>query len=130
MLKILAVEDNPGDQVLLKEALTETDIDYSVKFSLSATDSIQDIYVEKPDLIIMDINMPGIRGDEFIGIDQTGPNITGFKKVIFLTGADLPESQYDPQTQKILIEDRSYTLIKKPVNHNDLKRIILSMMVE
>ncbi len=130
MLRILAVEDNLGDQVLLKEALQEIGIEHTLIFAPCANESIKNIYIDNPDLIFMDINMPGLSGDEFVALFQTGPYTTRSKKVVFLTGATLTDDQWNEQTQEIKVKDKSYPLLRKPVNPNDLNKIISKMHIE
>lgn len=69
-IKLLYVEDNPGDVLLLTEALDETGIDYQLihinngKHALDYFLSIEETV--KPDLIFLDINIPLKSGLEIL----------------------------------------------------------------
>lgn len=57
---ILYVEDNPDNRMLVRRVL-EAD-DYTVILVDNAKDALSIIQKEKPDLILMDINMPEMDG--------------------------------------------------------------------
>lgn len=130
MIRVLAVEDNLGDQCLLREAIMETGVDCSVIFAASAEASLKSIYIDNPDLIFMDINMPGLAGDDFVALFQSGPYASQAKKVVFLTGADLSEDKVDPLSQRVLVKNMNYPLLKKPVNVKEIKRILKGIVRE
>ncbi len=57
---ILYVEDNPDNRVLMRRVLESED--YLVFEAENATDAINLLETQKPDLILMDINMPDVDG--------------------------------------------------------------------
>ncbi len=58
--KILLVEDNHMNKVLVKEILTLHG--YEIAEAASGTEAIKSLMEEKPDLILMDIHLPGMDG--------------------------------------------------------------------
>ncbi len=57
---ILVVEDNPANQLLVEAMLLGRG--YNVRFASSAPEALASIEVERPDLILMDIQLPGQDG--------------------------------------------------------------------
>lgn len=78
MLKVLIVDDEPiaveAVAFMIKKNLPELSI---VQTARSGKDAIEKTYSYHPDIIIMDINMPGINGlDSIKQIKVANPNIT------------------------------------------------------
>lgn len=57
---ILVVEDNPANQMLIEAVLREEG--YVVNLASSAPDALASIQADRPDLILMDIQLPGQDG--------------------------------------------------------------------
>jgi two-component system cell cycle response regulator DivK len=57
---ILYVEDNPDNRMLVKRILLAED--YSLLEAIDAKDALNVLRTERPDLILMDINMPDMDG--------------------------------------------------------------------
>jgi diguanylate cyclase (GGDEF)-like protein len=85
-LKLLLVEDNPGDVRLLKECLADTG---SVRFSITSAGCMKDaariLHDESFDIILLDLSLPDSHGfDSFISIKMNAPEIP----IVLLTGID------------------------------------------
>jgi two-component system response regulator (stage 0 sporulation protein F) len=81
MNKILLVDDEEGTQFLYREVLEEDG--YEVHSALTGEDALQKLKIVSPDLVILDINMPGMSGIEVLRkIKGKNPNMP----VIFNTG--------------------------------------------
>jgi CheY-like chemotaxis protein len=59
-IKIFIVDDNAHDLQLLKDQLTLHE--YSVVAANNGADALKQMQAEKPDLVILDINMPDMSG--------------------------------------------------------------------
>ena len=57
---VLVVEDNPASQMLVEAILQG--YGYSLRFAASAPEALASIATERPDLILMDIQLPGQDG--------------------------------------------------------------------
>jgi CheY-like chemotaxis protein len=71
--KILLVEDNAGDAVLLKEAFNSIGIDQNIEVAtdgegaLGALSNYEQLgAAERPDLVLLDLNLPGLAGKEVL----------------------------------------------------------------
>ncbi len=60
MKKILVVEDSPVDSKNLERILS--DAGCSVAIAITGFDALEKVKVNKPDLILMDVNMPELDG--------------------------------------------------------------------
>jgi DNA-binding response OmpR family regulator len=64
MKRILVVDDEENIRLLYKEELA--DEGYEVSVAASAQEALAKIEAERPDLITLDIRMPGVDGIEFL----------------------------------------------------------------
>ena len=68
--RVLVVEDNPGDVVLTEVAFSETCLANRLTILSSAEKAMESLesadQSELPDLILLDLNLPGVHGSEFL----------------------------------------------------------------
>lgn len=84
MKRILLIEDNSGDQLLIKEALSDTDLQHELVIVGTGEDGIAQLDVFKPDIVITDTNLPGMDGFE---VCRKIKDLCGdLVKVILMTG--------------------------------------------
>lgn len=100
ILQILLVEDNPGDVYLFKAALAESSAAVELEVfdnGLVAWNHLERIAVEKsptPDLIVLDLNLPGMNGRQILSEMATRPELHKIPICVF-TGAGSEESIVD-----------------------------------
>ena len=80
--KILIVDDEPDVLLLLGERLTKAG--YHVIKAASGKEAIDLAEKRKPDLILLDIAMPGMDGSEAATVLRADPNTCGIP-ILFLT---------------------------------------------
>jgi two-component system, OmpR family, alkaline phosphatase synthesis response regulator PhoP len=82
MPKILIVDDDPHVRMLLKETLEEFE-DKGVKLLTAdnGEEGIESIRTEKPELVILDVTMPGMSGFE---VCNTVKNVLGMKGIYII----------------------------------------------
>ncbi len=122
---ILLVEDDPGDQKLIKKSLSNQKIANYLYIAENAEDALYylsrskagDSDCPKPELILLDLNMPGMGGKEFLKRIKADDELDTVP-VVILTTSD---------SEKDIID--SYKLqaagyIKKPVSLQDFQETL------
>jgi CheY-like chemotaxis protein len=72
--KILIVDDDPDVVEVLRRFLEKTPRDYVVKTSANGKDAVASLTADPPDLVLLDINLPGMNGIEVLKhIDRNIP---------------------------------------------------------
>ncbi len=104
MAKILIVDDSAYARSLLKRTLQK--VGHEVFEASSGIDALEQISQHKPDLVTMDLLMPGMEGRELIGhLKAMQPDL----RVLVIT-ADIQE-----ETRRELIAAGADDFINKPV---------------
>ncbi|MGC2660247.1 MAG: response regulator [Bryobacteraceae bacterium] len=108
-IQILVVEDNAGDIFLIKEGFHGAGAVFNVhvvKDGLSAIDFVE-MGKPLPDLVILDLNIPGLSGHEVLDRLKTNPNFMEIPVVVFSSSS----SAQDIRTAYKL---RANSYVKKP----------------
>ena len=122
---ILLVEDNEGDIFLTKEAFEESKIKIELSIVKNGRDALDFIFqqnefkdAERPNLILLDINIPIINGHEVLAKIKTHPE---YKKipVIVLTTSSSNEDV------KMAYSNYANSYVTKPINMDDFIKAIL-----
>lgn len=121
----MLVEDDAGDQKLIRQSLLKQKISNEVHVANDAEEALEYLASAKgdnqenpmPDLILLDLNMPGIGGKEFLKRIKDDPELDTIP-VVILTTSDSDQDIMD-----------SYKLhasgyIKKPVSLEGFNKII------
>jgi len=103
---IVAIDDETDFVSTLKEYFELRK--YEIHVASKAVQGIELINTKKPDIVILDLKMPGISGDEVLGLLKTKlPNA----KVIFVTAYD-----DGGKTKTRLLDAGAYAYLDKPLN--------------
>jgi len=88
-IEILLVEDNPGDVRLTQEAARETKVHNNIHVVTNGLDAMAFLHregrfgsVPRPDLILLDLNMPGMDGREVLRRVKADENLRRIPVVI------------------------------------------------
>ncbi len=118
---ILYVEDNPDNRLLVRRVLLSED--YSLLEATDAMDALNVLQTARPDLILMDINMPDMDGYTLTAKIKSLP---GFERVPILA-----------VTANVMRGDKEKTLeagcdgyIQKPLDIEQLTREIERFIIE
>ena len=122
---ILLVEDDPGDQKLITVSLKNQKIGNEVYTADSGEEAMDFLYqrgkyshgTSRPDLILLDLNMPGMGGKEFLRRIKEDEKMKSIP-VIILTSSDSDDDIIDTYN----LHASGY--VKKPVKLEDFKRVM------
>lgn len=113
-MKILIVDDNKDIASLIQDHLELEG--YEVDVVYSGTAALQKLKGKKPDLVILDILMPGLTGFQVIGAMRRDPEMSDIP-VILSSVTDGPTQE---EAKRLAIVD----FIRKPINFSKFKKII------
>ena len=122
---ILLVEDDPSDQKLVKVSLQKQRIANELHVARSGEEALDFLYqrgryqdgAPRPDLILLDLNMPGMGGKEFLRRLKEDKNLKT-KPVVILTTSDSEQDIIDSYN----LQASGY--VKKPVNLDEFKEVM------
>jgi PAS domain S-box-containing protein len=108
---ILAVDDDPTNMHILVSALKD---EYDIIPALNGFDAIEQLKVQRPDLVLLDVLMPDINGFDVCKIIKADEMLADIP-VIFLTALDTHEGELQG------LELGGVDYIYKPINFTLLK---------
>jgi len=89
-MHILIVEDNSGDQRLIREAFQETQLAPEAAVAKDGFEALDYLFqrgafvgVARPDLILLDLNLPRKDGREVLAEIKSDPNLRNIPVVVF-----------------------------------------------
>lgn len=107
MKRILVVEDNPADMYLIQEALNTAGVtDYHLDYAEDGEQAL-DYFTNlpasgKPDLVVLDLNLPKSGGTDVLRAIRTSPELSG-TVVVTWTSSVLPNER--DQLQKLGVDE-------------------------
>lgn len=110
--KVLLVEDDPADALLIEDALVERGMARGiaqVPDGLAALEHLRDKANGRPDLIILDLNMPRMNGRELLAALKSDAEL-GSIPVVVLTTSAAPDDIADAYRQ------HANAYVTKPIN--------------
>ncbi|MFH0735572.1 MAG: PAS domain S-box protein [bacterium] len=120
-IKILIVDDNNDNLIVLNALLTEAFNNIAVLASLSGQEAIRLVNKNKPEVIILDIVMPGMDGFEVCKILKSD-ELTKHIPIIFLT------ARSDKQSKIKALEIGADAFLSKPVDEAELTAQVKAML--
>ena len=92
LINILLVEDDPADQKLIKSSLKNQRVANELYVTSNGEEAIKFLHSEEshdgrtfPDLVLLDLNMPGMGGKEFLRQIKADPDLKHIPVVILTT---------------------------------------------
>lgn len=130
-VKLLLIEDNPGDVLLAKEALREglnipyqlnvvTDGDAAIRYLFRIGEYAQ---MDTPDIVFLDLNLPKRDGKEILARVKQDKFLKTIPVIIFSTS----EAEHDIQSSFNLQADN---YVVKPMSYNDFVILISQVVLQ
>jgi two-component system LytT family response regulator len=116
-LRALIVDDEENARILLNKLLEETLLFNDIRSAQSVDTAYHELTRFEPDIIFLDIKMPGKDGFTFI---QELPPENNSKKIVFVTA-------YDQFAIKA-IKNQAFDYLLKPVNRKELNQCLLRFL--
>jgi len=117
--KILVVDDTPLNVKLLSDLLTVKG--YSVVAAVNGEEGLAKVAEEKPDLVLLDVMMPGLSGYDVCRRIREDPR-TALLPVVLVTSLD-------PQQERVKgIEAGADDFLNKPINQAELFARVKSLL--
>jgi len=93
-IEVLLVEDNPGDVRLTREAFKDAKVHINLHVAADGAEAMSFLgrqgnfaHVPRPDLILLDLNLPKKDGREVLGEIKASPTLMSIPVVILTTSA-------------------------------------------
>ena len=112
--KVLVVDDSPTVRQSIKQLLEE---DYDVDMAESGVAAIRTITLNRPDLVLLDYEMPVVNGRQTLEMLRSEPEFTKIP-IIFLTGRD------DPKVVRELLSLKPAGYLLKYLKPDEIKQKI------
>jgi chemotaxis family two-component system response regulator Rcp1 len=122
-IRILLVEDNPGDVRLFQEALKGCTLPCKVRVARDGEDARNILFLHRadaeplPDLIVLDLNLPKLTGDQILLLIKADPELRSIP-VVILSSSD---NKADIQRS---YENQAACYLVKPPNLFDYLRMV------
>ncbi|SDJ35855.1 response regulator [Streptomyces indicus] len=119
---VLLVEDDAADAMLIQDTLAErgTRNLTQVEDGVAALEYLRDPANPKPDLIVLDLNMPRMNGRELLSILKDDPDLRAVP-VVILTTSSAPDDVTDAY------QKHANAYVTKPVNLEDFEAAVQSI---
>lgn len=116
--RVLVIDDNPEVVDILVTCLREEG--YGVLGALTGDEGLKDFILSRPDLVLLDITLPG--GMDGIELLKRMRAINPTSRVVMVTG------NTDPALARRALELGALAYIDKPFDYAYLKRVVLMVL--
>lgn len=122
--EILLVEDNDGDALLTEEALSASKMRVNMKRVHNGVEAVRYLRKEapfeeatRPDLILLDLNMPKMGGQELLTIIKRDPMLRSIPVVVLTTSAAERDILHS-------YELNAACFVSKPVDFEQFQKVV------
>jgi CheY-like chemotaxis protein len=119
-VKVLLVEDNPGDARLIQECLNDSISPISLSFALDGETALDLVDRTEPDVILLDINLPKLDGHEVL--KHMRANCNHAPVVVVMS------SSRNPDDIEKAFEEGARDYIAKPSDLDEFRRAVDSVL--
>jgi CheY-like chemotaxis protein len=89
-MAVVWAEDAEGDQVLIRSALDAAEGE-RIQFAKDGAEAVEAVKQQRPDLVVLDINMPNVDGIEALRRLRAQPDLADVPVVMFSTAKNEDE---------------------------------------
>jgi CheY-like chemotaxis protein len=122
-LCILHAEDSLDDALLTKLALDEGAMTielHQVRDGMEALEFLRDAETPRPDLVLLDLNMPRLNGHETLDAMKTDPNLKAIPVIVLTTSAS-------PHDVSRCYEHYVNSYVRKPIDFDHFVDVMRSI---
>ncbi|HUR61155.1 MAG TPA: response regulator [Candidatus Thermoplasmatota archaeon] len=120
--RILWAEDNEGDRLLIRMALKETGNRSEVRFVADGPALLEALEGTQPDLVVLDLNMPGMHGIEVLQRMRAHRSMRDTPVAIF-------SSSTNPGELARCAQLGARHIVPKPMEHDAFNQAVASLAV-
>ncbi len=127
-VQILLVEDNPADARLTQEAIRDTEYKYQLHLAEDGEEAMEFLHQEgefadvpRPDLILLDLNLPGMDGREVLAEIKSDDDLGSIPVVVLTTSTAQQDLLYSYGL-------RANSYVNKPIDRDRFNDMIKSVM--
>lgn len=122
-MKILIVDDDADIREAVRLSLEEQNyLDIDITESSDVVSGIEQMKIINPDIVILDLHMPGKTGFDFMDLMNQDKNLVR-TKVIMLTADDTLANIFKAEDKGI----GAYHFLGKPFNISELQALVFSL---
>lgn len=115
-IKIALVDDDHGIREVLKELLEL--LGYEVVTAMDGAAGVLLVLSERPDVVLSDVNMPGMNGYDFLSTLKRQIDGEDFPLFVFVS------AKVEPEDVRKGLDLGAFAYLKKPFHHADLVELI------
>lgn len=127
MVHILLVEDNEGDILLTQEAFEESKVKTQISVARNGQEALDFLFrngdytdAQRPDLILLDINIPVFNGHEVLEKIKTDTTLKKIPVIILTTSSNQKDIERAYQ-------NHSNSYVKKPLDMEEFLKAIVKI---
>jgi two-component system, chemotaxis family, response regulator Rcp1 len=92
-MRILLVEDNKADALLIREALKQVDVSHPVELVTDGAQALERLRGDerRPDLVLLDLNLPRVDGREVLTQVKGDPDLRDIPVIVLTTSSAPPD---------------------------------------
>lgn len=119
-MRILLVDDSASDAEMMRDALEESGWDAHVDVAWDGVEAMQSLRTARPDLVLLDLNMPRKTGHEVLRELRADPGLSDVPVVVLTT------SHADGDILAAF-EEHADGYVTKPEDYDDVAEVVRSI---
>jgi excisionase family DNA binding protein len=122
-IRILIVDDEKAVVSVIRRFLERSETPFEIEAAMDGYDAGHQVATFKPDVVFLDLRLPGLDGFEVCRRIKADPVYSG-TRIVAMTG------YYDPEVAQRIVEIGAMMCLQKPFSPDDLRRALAKAGVE